>query len=76
MRQIATELGDTSLLANISVGDLIAIGGKYHLRCLVDLRNRHRAFTRKYNQKSTTNEERFNESRACHELTTLHQREC
>ena len=28
VRQIATELGDTGLLAKIAVGDLILIGGK------------------------------------------------
>ena len=50
IRQIATVLGDTGLLAKIAVGDLISIGGKYHLNCLVDLRNRYRAFKRKQNE--------------------------
>ena len=50
VRQIATELGDTGLLAKIAVGDLISIGGKYHLNCLVDLRNRYRALKRKQNE--------------------------
>ena len=73
VRQIATELGDTGLLAKIAVGDLISIGSKYHLNCLVDLRNRHRAFKKKHNEESTDIEEdKFNESRAFHELNSLH----
>ena len=41
VRQIATELGDTGLLAKIAAGDLISIGSKYHLNCLADLRIRY-----------------------------------
>ena len=40
IRWIATDLQDTTLLAKISGGDLIAIEAKYHLTCLTELRKR------------------------------------
>ncbi len=43
IRAMVTELQDTSLLARIvDVGDLIAREAKYHLKCLMNLRNRYR----------------------------------
>lgn len=48
IRAMVTELQDTSLLARIvDVGDLIAREAKYHLKCLVNLRNRYRSHLRK-----------------------------
>jgi len=43
---IARDLEDTSLLAKIEGGDLIALESKYHLSCLVKLRNHHRSYLR------------------------------
>ena len=44
---MATELQDTQLLAQIGMEDLIAKEAKYHLKCLVKLRNRYRSYKRK-----------------------------
>ena len=45
--EMATELQDTQLLAQIGMEDLIAKEAKYHLKCLVKLRNRYRSYKRK-----------------------------
>ena len=51
MRTMATDLQETDLLTRIeSIGDLIALEGKYHHACLVGLRNRHRSFMRQNSQ--------------------------
>lgn len=50
IRTMITEQQDTQLLAKIVGGDLIAAEAKYHLKCLVNLRNRFRGLTRKLNQ--------------------------
>ena len=42
VRQCALQLQDQSLLAKLSVGDLIALEAKYHVQCLVSLFNRAR----------------------------------
>lgn len=39
LRQMATDLQDTRLLARISGGDLVATETKYHLGCLVQYKN-------------------------------------
>ena len=43
VRQAAEFLEDTALLAQLSVGDMVAIEAKYHNKCLVSLYNRVRA---------------------------------
>ena len=35
IRTIITELNDSRILVRIIGGDLIAIGAKYHLKCLI-----------------------------------------
>ena len=44
LRQMATDLQETELMARIEGGDLVALEAKYHLECLTALRNRHRSF--------------------------------
>ncbi len=46
LRRMAEELQDTSLLAKIGGGDLIAIEAKYHLKCLSAYRNKYRSSQR------------------------------
>ena len=53
MCTMINELQDTYLLAKIDGGDIIAKEIKYHLKCLVGLRNRYRSHNR------VTNEERI-----------------
>ena len=69
---MATDLQDTALLAKISGGDRIAIEAKYHLSCLIELRNRHRSKkTRQFQESSESrNEDQKNEARAFIELTS------
>ena len=43
LRQMATELQDTMLLARISGGDLVAIEAKYHYNCLSAYKSRYRS---------------------------------
>ena len=47
IRTIITELNDSRLLVRIVGGDLIAIRAKYHLKCLIELKNRYRSHIRK-----------------------------
>jgi hypothetical protein len=55
VRRMATELQDSSLLARISGGDLIAIEAKYHYNCLSTFKNKHRSAQRAQN--SSINQE-------------------
>jgi len=50
IRTVITELNDSRLLVRIVGGDLIAIGAKYHLKCLNELKNRYRSHVRKSNK--------------------------
>ena len=70
IRAIVTELQDTHLLAKVSdIGDLIEKEEKYHLKCLVNLRNR--SYVRKSSQLIQDIDEKFNESRAFVELSSF-----
>jgi len=51
-----TELNYTMLIARRVGGDLIAMEAKYHLPCLVKLRNLHRSLTRKSGNQHTTSD--------------------
>ena len=69
LRQMATELQDTSLLSRISGGDLIAIEAKYHIHCLVAYKNRYRSAQRACaSESSNTTEENVLRARAFAEL--------
>ncbi len=46
LRQMATDLQDTRLLARISGGDLVAIEAKYHFNCLSAYKSKHRSVQR------------------------------
>ena len=74
IRTMITELQDTELLARIDGGDLIAKELKYHLNCLVNLRNRYRGHIRKLKQEPVTTNDKLNESRAFVELTSYIER--
>ena len=58
VRKCAQDLQDESLLAKLSVGDMVAIDAKYHLQCLVSLYNRASALstTRKTDESRKVNE--------------------
>ena len=68
IRTMINELQDTYLLAKIDGGDLIANEIKYHLKCLVGLRNKCRSHNRVTGQHKQDPEEKWNESRAFVEL--------
>ena len=71
IREMVTELQDTQLLAQIGTADLIAKEAKYHLKCLVKLRNRCRSYKRKnQEQEQEIINEKMNESRVFVELIT------
>ncbi len=65
---MARDLQDASLLAKIEGGDLNALEAKYHLSCLVKLRNRHRSYLRGIPNASSKSHEM--EARAFVELLT------
>ena len=69
IRTMIAELQDTTLLSQIDGGDLIAKETKYHLKCLVSLRNRFRSLARKSSQQHQNIDEKLNESRVFVELT-------
>ncbi|CAG9822112.1 unnamed protein product [Phaedon cochleariae] len=70
IRSMITELNDTQLLTRIIGGDLIAKEAKYHLACLVHLRNRYRSLTRKANLQDENTDEKLNECRSFVELSS------
>ena len=57
IRKMATELQDTSLLARISGGDLIAIEAKYHFNCLSTFKNKYRSAQRSQNNLTINQED-------------------
>ena len=50
VRQMATELHETELMARMEGGDLIALEAKYRLQCLTALQNHFRSLVRKNEQ--------------------------
>ena len=50
VRQIATELRETELMARMEGGDLIALEAKYQLQCLTALRNHFQSLVHKNEQ--------------------------
>ena len=69
IRKMITQLNDTKLMTTIVGPDLIAMEAKYHLTCMVHLRNRYCSLNRKTNQRAVNTDEEMNESRAFVELT-------
>jgi len=49
LQKMAQDLQDTSLIAKLSAGDLIAIEVRYHYNCLLVYKNRYRSFIRMRN---------------------------
>ena len=71
IRQMATELQRTELMARMEGGDLVALEAKYHLQCLTALRNRYRSLLRRHEQESGgQSEEKKMRARALVELFT------
>ena len=71
VKQMATDLQDTTLLARIANTDVIAMEAKYHLLCLVQIQNRHRSFLlQKRSDNSSVRDEQMSEARALTELMT------
>lgn len=64
IQTMITELRDTRLMTRIIGGDLIAIEAKYHLPCLVKLRNRYHGLASKRDQCPENIDEKMNKSRA------------
>ena len=50
IRQMATKLQETQLIATMEGGDLIALEAKCHLHCLTLIRNRYRSLIREREQ--------------------------
>lgn len=69
VRNMATDLQDTALLAKIGGGDLHALEAKYHMACLTKLRNSHQSLKREEQEIASCNiEEKKIEARALTEL--------
>lgn len=70
IRRMAMELEEFDLLGRISHGDLIAIEAKYHLKCLIALKNRYRSLKTKIIASKSNNDidEQMDESVAFIEL--------
>lgn len=49
LREMATSMEDTEILARISSGDLVALEAKYHFTCLTTYRNKYRSYCRQKN---------------------------
>ena len=70
LRTVITELNDFRLLVRIVGGELIAIGAKYHLKCLIELKNRYRSHVRKSNKDKQNIDENVCNSRVFVELAS------
>ena len=70
IRRMALELKDFELLGRMSEGDLIAIEAKYHLKCLISVKNRHRSLCAQKAQdlSDTCDDEKMDKSIAFVEL--------
>ena len=75
IRTIITELNDSRLLVRIVGGDLIAIGAKYHMKCLTELKNRYRSHARESNKDKQNIDERVCNSRVFVELASYVKKE-
>ena len=75
IRTIITELNDSRLLVRIVGGDLIAIRAKYHLKCLIELKNRYRSHVRKSNKDKQNIVENVCNSRVFVELASYVKKE-
>ena len=56
-------------------GDLIAMGAKYHLKCLIELKNRYRNHVRKSNKDKQNIDENVSNSRLFVELASYVKKE-
>ena len=70
-----TELNDPNLLVKIVGTDLIAKGIRYHLKCLVELRNRYRSCNANLKEDDKKVDESVNNSRVFVELSSYIERE-
>ena len=69
LRRMATDLQDTTLMAKLSGGDVIAIEAKYHYNCLSAYKNQHRSYLRSQQPCDTNKtEEKLLQARALAEL--------
>lgn len=68
LRQMATELQDTELLARISGGDLVAIEAKYHYNCLSAYKSRYQSIQRAKSEITCSNEVSIIQARVFVEL--------
>ena len=46
VKRIAKELGDTNILSRLCEGDMVALGARYHLKCLAGFYNQYRSHER------------------------------
>ena len=44
IKDIATEMCDNEVLGKLSQGDIVATDADYHLKCLVDYKNKYHSF--------------------------------
>ena len=65
---MAATLQDMPLLSRLAGGDLVAIEGKYHNKCLTHYKNRYRAFEIKQSDANTDPSEEFAASQVFTEL--------
>ena len=75
IKRMITELNDPNLLVKIVGTDLIAKGIRYHLKCLVELRNRYRSCNANLKEDDKKVDESVNNSRVFVELTSYIERE-
>ena len=69
LQRMATDLQDTTLMAKLSGGDVIAIKAKYHYNCLSAYKNQHRSYLRSQQPCDTNKtEEKLLQARALAEL--------
>ena len=55
VKHIATEIGNTKLLAKLSEGDMVATEAKYHSKCLLELYNQYSDVNRVQSNNEETN---------------------
>ena len=76
VKSMATDLRDTALLAKLEGGDLIALDAKYHLACLIQLRNRHWSLWRESQLNSYNLKQEKKKSKSICIVDNLHREFC
>lgn len=68
VREMAIEMTDTKIIAKISSGDMVALGSKYHTKCILAYRRKFNALKKNAENDTARNDAKESQARAFAEL--------